>query len=133
MEPQKDHFTFKVFTVDLLQKASTAILTVSNLPQSLNKVVALPKPMGGALLIGENELIHIDQAGKAHGVAVNPYAAKMTKFPLADQSELKLRLEHCEVELMSPENGEMLLVTRHGEMAVVTFKMDGRSVSGVSV
>ncbi|EEY23743.1 cft-1 [Verticillium alfalfae VaMs.102] len=133
MEPQMDHFTFKVFTVDLLQKASTAILTVSNLPQSLKKVVALSKPMGGALLIGENELIHIDQAGKAHGVAVNPYAAKMTKFPLADQSELKLRLEHCEVELMSPDNGEMLLVTRHGEMAVVTFKMDGRSVSGVSV
>ncbi|KAM0329407.1 hypothetical protein ACHAQA_004714 [Verticillium albo-atrum] len=133
MEPQKDHFTFKVFTVDLQQKASTAILTVSNLPQSLKRVVALPKPMGGALLVGENELIHIDQAGKAHGVAVNPFTTKMTKFPLADQSDLKLRLENCEIELMSAENGEMLLVTRHGEMVIVTFKMDGRSVSGVSV
>lgn len=128
-----DHVSYKVFTIDLHQKASTAILSVNNLPQTLFQVTPLPSPIGGALLVGSNELIHIDQSGKANGVAVNPYAREMTQFPLADQADLQLRLEHCSIELMSAEAGEMLMVLSDGRMAVVSFEMDGRTVAGVAV
>ncbi|ROT39981.1 cft-1 [Sodiomyces alkalinus F11] len=128
-----DHFSYKVFTIDLHQKASTAILSVNNLPQTLFQIIPLPHPIGGALLVGSNELIHIDQSGKANGVAVNPFAKEMTQFPLADQADLQLRLEHCSVELMSAETGEMLMVLSDGRMAIVSFKMDGRTVAGVAV
>ncbi|OLN82877.1 Protein cft1 [Colletotrichum chlorophyti] len=131
--PRKDHFSYKVFTLDLQQRASTAILSVNNLPQDLFKVLALPGPIGGALLVGTNELIHIDQSGKPNGVAVNPFTKETTNFPLADQSELDLRLEHCYIELMSPETGELLMVLSDGRLAIVAFKIDGRTVSGVSV
>ncbi|KAL2757040.1 hypothetical protein ACRALDRAFT_2041568 [Sodiomyces alcalophilus JCM 7366] len=128
-----DHFSYKVFTIDLHQKASTAILSVNNLPQTLFQAIPLPHPIGGALLVGSNELIHIDQSGKANGVAVNPYAKEMTQFPLADQADLQLRLEHCSVELMSADAGEMLMVLSDGQMAMVSFEMDGRTVAGVAV
>ncbi|KAJ0165536.1 Protein cft1 [Colletotrichum tanaceti] len=131
--PRKDHFSYKVFTLDLQQRASTAILSVNNLPQDLFKVIALPGPVGGALLVGTNELIHIDQSGKPNGVAVNPFTKETTNFPLADQSDLDLRLEHCYIELMSAENGELLMVLSDGRLAVITFKIDGRTVSGVGV
>ncbi|TDZ40258.1 Protein cft1 [Colletotrichum spinosum] len=131
--PRKDHFSYKVFTLDLQQRASTAILSVNNLPQDLFRVIALPGPVGGALLVGTNELIHIDQSGKPNGVAVNSFTKETTNFPLADQSDLDLRLEHCSIEQLSAENGELLMVLSDGRLAIIAFKIDGRTVSGLSV
>lgn len=130
---RRDYLTYIVFTLDLQQRASTTILAVSGLPCDLHKVVALPPPVGGALLIGDNELIHIDQSGKANGIAVNVYAKQSTSFALADHADLDLRLEDCTVEQLSVDNGEMLVILRNGELCILSFRMDGRSVSGLNI
>lgn len=130
---RKDQLTYMVFTLDIQQKASTTILSVTGLPQDLFRVIALPAPVGGALLVGTNELIHIDQSGKSHGVGVNQFAKQSTSFSLVDQSDLELRLEGCEIEALSAENGEFLVVLHDGRLAVITFKVDGRIVSGLSL
>ncbi|KAF4635445.1 hypothetical protein G7Y89_g2657 [Cudoniella acicularis] len=130
---RKDHLTYMVFTLDLHQRASTTILSVGGLPFDLFKVVPLPAPVGGALLVGTNELIHIDQAGKANGVAVNIFAKQTTSFSLADQSDLDFQLEGCTIEQLSIQNGEMLIILHSGTLAILSFRMDGRSVSGLSV
>lgn len=130
---RKDHLSYMVFTLDLQQKASTTILSVGGLPQDLFRVVALPAPVGGALLVGANELIHINQSGKPHSVAVNPLAKQSTSFGLVDQSDLDLRLEGCAIDVLSAENGELLLVLQDGRLALITFRIDGRTVSGLSV
>jgi len=130
---RKDHFTYMVFTLDLQQKASTTILSVGNLPQDLFRVVAVPPPVGGALLVGANELIHIDQSGKPNGVAVNPMTKQCTSFGLVDQSDLNLRLEGCQVEPLAADLGEFLLVLQDGRMGLITFRIDGRTVSGLTV
>ena len=129
----KDHMTYKVFTLDLHQRASTTILSVTGLPQDLFKVVPLPAPVGGALLVGQNELIHVDQSGKSNGIAVNAMTRQMTDFSLADQSQLGLRLEGCIVEQFSIETGELLLVLNDGRIGLVSFQIDGRTVSGLGI
>ena len=129
----KDQLSYKVFTLDLQQKASTTILSVTGLPQDLFRVMALPAPIGGALLVGENELIHVDQSGKPNGVAVNEMAKQMTAFSLTDQSDLKLRLEGCVIELLDPASGDLLLALNDGRLGIVGFKVDGRTVSGISI
>lgn len=130
---QQDSLTYKVFTLDLQQKASTTILSVTGLPLDLERVIPLPRPIGGALLVGQNEIIHVDQSGKTNGVAVNPMTRQMTSFILTDQSDLGLRLEHCTVQLMSAETGELLLVTKDGDLYVVSFQLDGRTISGMTI
>lgn len=130
---RKDHLSFMVFTLDLQQKASTTILSVGGLPHDLFKVVALPAPVGGALLIGANELIHIDQSGASNGVAVNPFTKQCTDFTLSDSSELALRLEGCAVDFISPETGQMLIILSDGRFATLDFIIDGRRVSGLQV
>lgn len=130
---RRDPLTYMVFTLDLQQKASTTILSVTGLPYDLCEVVPLPTPVGGALLIGANQLIHIDQAGKTTGVAVNTFAKQCTSFSLVDQSDLGMRLENCKIEQLSMQNGEMLIVLQTGELAILSFKMDGRSLSSISV
>jgi cleavage and polyadenylation specificity factor subunit 1 len=51
---RRDPLTYMVFTLDLHQKASTTILSVTGLPYDLFEVVPLPTPVGGALLVGVN-------------------------------------------------------------------------------
>lgn len=133
LSERKDILTYIVFTLDLEQKASTTLLSVQGLPYDIFKVVPLPSPIGGALLIGGNEIIHVDQAGKSNGVAVNEFAKMSSSFPLSDQSDLRLRLEGCAVELLSYDSGDVLLVLDDGALVTLTFSMDGRTVSGLTV
>lgn len=130
---RKDILTYTVFTLDLEHKASTTLLSVTGLPYDVNRVVPLPHPIGGALLVGGNQVIHVDQAGKTNGVAVNEFARVCSSFPLSDQSELALRLEGCTVELLSQESGDVLIVLNNGRLLILTFTLDGRTVSGMTV
>lgn len=130
---RKDHLTYMVFTLDIQQRASTPILSVTGLPQDLFRVIAVPAPIGGALLVGTNELIHIDQSGKSHGVGVNSFAKKATSFSLTDQTDLELRLEGCQIDTLTAENGEFLMVLSDGRLAMITFQIDGKIVSGFSL
>jgi cleavage and polyadenylation specificity factor subunit 1 len=130
---RKDVLAYTVFTLDLEQKASTTLLSISGLPYDITRVVPLPLPIGGALLVGSNEIIHVDQAGKTNGVAVNEFAKASTSFPLNDQSDLALHLEGCAIELLSPDSGDVLVVLNDGSLLTLTFTLDGRTVSGVTL
>ncbi|KAF2874977.1 CPSF A subunit region-domain-containing protein [Massariosphaeria phaeospora] len=130
---RKDILTYTVFTLDLEQKASTTLLSVQGLPYDITRVVPLPLPIGGALLLGGNEIIHVDQGGKTNGVAVNEFAKASTAFPLSDQSDLALHLEGCTVETLSHETGDILVILNDGKLLNLTFSMDGRTVSGMTV
>ncbi|RAL07489.1 cleavage/polyadenylation factor CFT1 [Aspergillus homomorphus CBS 101889] len=133
MQERKDIVFYSVFTLDLEQRASTTLLSVSRLPSDLFKVVALPPPVGGALLIGSNELVHVDQAGKTNAVGVNEFSRMVSAFSMTDQSDLALRLENCVVEILDDGSGDLLMVLSTGDFAIVRFRLDGRSVSGISV
>ncbi|PYH99545.1 protein cft1 [Aspergillus ellipticus CBS 707.79] len=133
LHERKDVVFYTVFTLDLEQRASTTLLSVSKLPSDLFRVLALPPPVGGALLIGSNELVHVDQGGKTNAVGVNEFARQVSAFSMADQSNLALRLENCVIECLDNSSGDLLLVLSTGDMAIVRFRLDGRSVSGVSV
>ena len=130
---RKDILTYTVFTLDLEQKASTTLLSVQGLPYDITRMVPLPLPIGGTLLLGANEIIHVDQAGKTNGVAVNEFARICTSFALSDQSDLALRLEGCAVEVISQEMGDVLIILNDGRLLTLTFTLDGRSVSGVTL
>lgn len=130
---RRDTISYTVFTLDLEQHASTTLLSVNGLPNDLFAVIPLPLPVGGALLVGTNELIHVDQAGKTNGVGVNTFAKHSTAFAMLDQADLGLRLEYCVIEQLGPDNRELLILLNNGGIAVLNFKTDGRSVSGLSL
>ena len=133
LDERKDPLTYTVFTLDLEQRASTALLSVTGLPFDIFRVIPLPLPVGGALLVGTNQLVHVDQAGKATAVGVNEFARQCSDFSMADQSDLGLRLEGCQIEALDPTSADMLIVLKTGELAILTFRIDGRSVSALSV
>ena len=133
LHERRDNVSYAVYTLDLEQRASTTLLSVSNLPWDLFAVIPLLRSIGGALLVGSNEIIHVDQSGKSIGIAVNEFAKRSTSFPLIDQTDLNIRLEHCVVKELGLEITEMLIILNTGEFAILSFKIDGRSVSGLSM
>ena len=133
LHERRDNISYVVYTLDLEQQASTTLLSISNLPCDLFLIVPLALPVGGALLVGSNMLIHVDQSGKTNGVAVNQLAKHSSSFGLLDQSDLALKLEDCVIENLAADNGDMLIILKTGELAILSFRSEGRSVSGLSV
>ncbi|QDS67966.1 hypothetical protein FKW77_009040 [Venturia effusa] len=132
LQERKDILSYTVFTLDIEQRASTTILSIAELPNDLYEVLPLPLPVGGALLVGSNELVHVDEAGKTNGLAVNEFCKQISAFPMVDQAELGLRLEGCKIEQLG-DGGDMLIILTSGQLAIITFTMEGRSVSGLRV
>lgn len=130
---RRDLLNYSAITLDLEQRARTPLLSVKNLPNDLFKVLPLPLPIGGVLLIGGNEIIHVDQAGKCNGIAVNDFAKTSSAFPLTDRSELGLKLEGCTIEHIPMRSTDMLVIFRTGGSAIITFDMDGRTVSSLAI
>lgn len=130
---RRDVTIYAVYAFDLEQKASTTLQSVQKLPNDLSRIMALPPPVGGALLIGGNELIHVDQSGKTNAVAVNEFAKEASSFSMADHSEYWLRLEGCQIEHLGNTNGDMLVILKTGELCLLTFRMDGRTVSSMAL
>ena len=130
---RRDNVSYAVYTLDLEQRASTTLLSVNNLPYDLFAVMPLSRLIGGALLVGGNEIIHVDQSGKANGVAVNEFAKQSTTFAMADQTDLDMRLEHSIIQQLGQDNAELLIILNTGQLAILSFRIDGRSVSGLLI
>lgn len=133
LDLRKDIMTYTVGTLDLEQRASTVLVAVQGLPSDLWKVVPLSLPVGGALLVGTNEFVHVDQSGKTTAIAVNEFASKGSDYAMADQSSLGLKLEDCEIEPLNNSAGDLLVVLRDGTLAILRFTMQGRNVGGMQV
>lgn len=130
---RKDVVSYTVYALDLEQQASTSLVSITGLPYDMYKVLPLPLPIGGALLIGNNALVHVGQAGKTNAVAVNSLAQATSNYPMIAHGDLNFRLEGCVIEPLGGPHGELLLITSMCEIAVISFKLDGRSVSGLVI
>ncbi|KAF2221712.1 CPSF A subunit region-domain-containing protein [Elsinoe ampelina] len=133
LDERKDPLSYSVITLDLEQKASTTLLSVKGLPFDIWKVIPLAPPIGGSLLVGQNELVHIDQSGKTNAVGVNEFARACSDFSIADQSYLNMRLENSFIDVLNSDTGDLLIVLDDGRFAILSFRIDGRTVSGLNV
>ena len=130
---RKDVVTYAAFTVDLEQRARTPLLAISSLPADIFKMMPLALPIGGTLLVGSNEIVHIDQSGKVFAFAVNEFAKEQTSLSMADQSRLDLELEGCLIHNIPSQPTDLLLVLASGDIAIIHFTMDGRTLSSISI
>lgn len=129
----KDNNIFTVMSLDLQNQTGTVVLKVENLPYDLDKIIPLPAPLNGSLLVGCNELIHVDGGGVTRRVALNQYVPDITSMKgYLDLSEKNLKLEGCCITPL-PNDNKLLMVLRNGEMYSVTFEVDGKTIKKMVV
>ena len=133
LEHRKDTITLLAVTLDLQQRASTTIFSVQGLPYDCFRVLPLPTPVGGLLVLGINEVIHIDQAARCTSIGVNIYAKRSTDFPMTHRPELKLRLEGAVPVPLGNEDGDVVLALRDSTFVRLRFIRDGRNVTDIEL
>lgn len=125
---EKDTVNLVVLNLDLASGSSTPIVNVENLPYDIWKVIALPT--SGLLLIGCNEIIHVDNSGTTRGLGTNVYYSDCTDFKLDDASHLDLFLEESVFEIIGTQ---VFFTDKTNTPYVISFKMDGKNVRGMEI
>lgn len=134
LELRKDTAVIKFITLDLEGKASAVILTAASLPYTMKYIMALPKTTGGCLVIGDNEVVYIDSAGKKLGASVNMYGSREANAHFEDRSDLDLKLEgSCAALFNQSSSPSVVIVTKKQEFLVVNLRTEGKSVRGIEL
>ncbi|KAG0253424.1 Cleavage and polyadenylation specificity factor subunit 1 [Actinomortierella ambigua] len=107
------------------------IYSIDHLPYDCTKIIPMPKPIGGMLVVSANALIHLDQGSTGMGVGVNGYAPSVTEFPLDQQGLLEMALEGAHHAFLAPD--QILFSLRDGDLYVVHLQQEGRSLSGFRI
>lgn len=129
----KDSVKYLVLSLDLQQHSSTAIVSAQGLPYEVRRLVSVKEPIGGCLLVGVNELIHIDSQGRQHGVSVRKFSTLVTENKFVDQSSLDLELEGCQITNIPGVEDEMLLILQSGSLFSIKFELESRRVQGFTL
>ena len=128
----KDNVQFQVMTLDIQSKSTLPVFTIDNLPYDIDRIIPLSKPLNGCLLLGCNEIIHVDNGGIAKRIAVNAFTSLITASVKSyqDESELNLKLEDCSI-VPIPEDHRVLLILATGEFYFLNFELDGKSIKRI--
>lgn len=125
----KDNVQLQVMTLDVQSKSTLPVFDLDNLPYDINRIIPLPKPLNGCLLVGCNEVVHVDNGGIAKRIAVNSFTSLITASVKSyqDESELNLKLENCSV-VPIPDDHRVLVILSTGEFYYLNFELDGKSI-----
>ncbi|KAI8889133.1 hypothetical protein K501DRAFT_239493 [Backusella circina FSU 941] len=131
----KDTVSVVVVSLDLTAKIYPIIYSLDNLPYDCIKLVAMPKPVTGVLVIAANALLHVSQGSPGVGVAVNGYVKKMSDFHgmINDEKEEELNLSLDGAKAMAFGGDKCFLFLQDGTFATVKMKMDGSKVVGMEI
>lgn len=134
LQKVRDNVNYIVLSLDLYNKTSTTVLKIDNLPFDIDRIIPLPSPLNGSLLLGCNEIVHIDGGGINRKVALNQYTASITSSikNFYDQSDLNLKLENCSATPI-PNDHRVLMCLSSGEFYFVNFEMDGKTIKKLYV
>lgn len=130
----KDNIQFIVLTFDLITKTSIPVFKVDNLPYDIDRIFPLNSPLNGCILLGCNEIIHVDNGGITRRIAINKYTTNITASTKAyvDQTNLNLKLEGCSLTQI-PNDHRVLLSLIDGTFYFIYFEVDGKSIKKVSI
>ncbi|KAI8973376.1 CPSF A subunit region-domain-containing protein [Mycotypha africana] len=131
----KDTVSVVVISLDLTAKIYPIIYSIDKLPYDCIKLVALPKPVTGVLVIAANSLLHVSQGSPGLGVAVNGYTQKLTQFPgmIYDPQLTRLGLALDGAQALAFDGGKCVLFLQDGHYVTVQMKMDGNKVVGMHI
>ena len=134
LQQEKDTVILTVLSLHVQTSSATTILQIKSLPYEIHRIIPLPAPLNGCILIGCNEIIHIDSSGIARRIAVNPYISDITASSKSfqDQSDLNMKLENCSV-CPIPNDSRVLISLENGDMYYASFEVDGKTIKKFSI
>ncbi|KAJ1364824.1 hypothetical protein KIN20_024998 [Parelaphostrongylus tenuis] len=109
-------------SVNVFDEQVAIVWQVGSLPMDCNRLVAIPKPLGGVLVIGSNEVIYLNQSVPPCGISLNSCYDNFTKFPLKDLKHMSMTLDAGAAEWIG--DNRIALGTLDGRLFILTLVTD---------
>ncbi|KAM5557150.1 cleavage and polyadenylation specificity factor subunit 1 [Rosa sericea] len=111
-------------------KQHPLIWSAINLPHDAYKLLAVPSPIGGVLVISANS-IHYHSQSASCALALNSYAVSVDSSQEMPRSSFTVELDAANASWLS--NDVVLLSTKTGELLLLTLVYDGRVVHRLDI
>ncbi|ESO86522.1 hypothetical protein LOTGIDRAFT_128853 [Lottia gigantea] len=110
-------------SLNIQQKVHPIIWHINSLPFDCFGCIAIPKPIGGALLFANNSLLYLNQSVPPYAVSLNSIAETCSAFPLRPQEGVRMALDCSQATMISYD--KLVLSLKGGELYVLTLVVDG--------
>ncbi|CAG5135896.1 unnamed protein product, partial [Candidula unifasciata] len=120
---RRDTCSIVAISLNIQQKVHPIIWSQGNLPFDCFSICAIPKPIGGVLIMAVNSLLYLNQSMPPYGVSLNSIAEASSSFPLKIQENVICALDCAQFTLIS--NDRLVLSLKGGELYVLTLVVDG--------
>ncbi|GAU48135.1 hypothetical protein TSUD_293750 [Trifolium subterraneum] len=117
--------TISALSISTTLKQHPLIWSAVNLPHDAYKLLAVPSPIGGVLVIGANT-IHYHSQSASCALALNSYAVSLDNSQEMPRSSFNVELDAANATWLV--NDVALLSTKTGELLLLTLIYDGRVV-----
>ncbi|VDM43199.1 unnamed protein product [Toxocara canis] len=121
-------------SLNVKEQVHASVWQLNNLPMDCSQLLMIPRPVGGALFIGANELIYLNQSVPPCGILLNSCMDGFTKFPLKDAKEISVTLDGCAACVIAPNKAritqnaidflQIVVCARSGALFIVTLVVD---------
>ncbi|PRQ59892.1 putative cleavage/polyadenylation specificity factor, A subunit [Rosa chinensis] len=111
-------------------KQHPLIWSAINLPHDAYKLLAVPSPIGGVLVISANS-VHYHSQSASCALALNSYAVSFDSSQEMPRSSFTVELDAANASWLS--NDVVLLSTKTGELLLLTLVYDGRVVHRLDI
>ena len=119
---KKDTCSSVALSINVAQKSNPVIWPVDKLPFDCLSCLAVPKPIGGILVLATNSIIYLNQSIPPYGVALNTLARDSTRYPLRPLYDLKIALDLAEAVFVA--NDKVLISIKTGDVYLLTLNTD---------
>jgi len=123
---KKDTCNSIALSLNLHQKTHPLIWPVDKLPSDCLKCVAVPLPIGGALIFAVNSLIYINQSIPSYAVSLNSIAKTTSNYPFKNMEKTKISLDCSHSVFVAPD--QLILSLKGGEIYIITLITDSESL-----
>lgn len=122
-----DTCALAAISLNIRQRLHPVIWSITCLPHDCQKLLPVPKPIGGVLLFASNSLTYLTQSVPPYGVSLNSMGDKNTNFPLRRQEGVVISLDCAYGEFLTEDR--LVISLKGGELYVLTLVADSmRSV-----
>ena len=132
----RDTTCLTVLSLNVTQEGYPTIWSAAGLPLNATKIVPVPAPLGGALVLCTNAILYFNQTQYA-GLALNPFFGSHTintlKYPLETNPEpLSIQVDvNTQVSFVS--YNEVLLCLGDGDLVLLTLQLGATSVQKMAI
>ncbi|XP_077542747.1 cleavage and polyadenylation specificity factor subunit 1 isoform X1 [Haemaphysalis longicornis] len=124
---RQDTCCILALSLNLQQRVHPVIWSYTNLPFDCLQLLAVPRPLGGVLIMAVDSLLYLNQSVPPYGVSLNAFTEFSTSFPLKQQEGVKISLDCAQACFLNYDR--LVLSLKGGELYVLTLFNDGmRSV-----